>query len=270
MKKYSVVFDNQCGVCSIGVKTFQAVGLMEEDQGVELDSFQQNQIACNVDPARACDEMAVINNETLEVRYGYDGYVDLLSVNYPAISKLMAKSWMKRLFNPFYIFFASNRRVIAPIKPSETTCQPTLKKDYRLTFLLFMGIYAAVITFIKGELLQETEMFGFLNGWKLISITGLGWLLTGLTYQKADKWEYWGHLAMMAGSAVFLQTLGLVGFYLYPSIWWVIGSMLLSDPLMLIIHYRRSKFMGISQKQTLIWWVTLHVTASLLIALYAL
>ena len=124
MKKYSIVFDNKCGVCSVGVQTFKSFGLLDELQGIELDQFQHNSIACNVNPKKACDEMAVINNKSLEVSYGYDGYVQLLSVNYSFLSKIMSLKVVKKLINPFYIFFASNRRVIAPIQPSSSTCLP--------------------------------------------------------------------------------------------------------------------------------------------------
>lgn len=268
MKKYSIVFDNKCGVCSVGVKTFKAIGLMDSQQGIELENFQKNNITCNVDPKRACDEMAVINNETLDVNYGYDGYLDLLSVNRPKIAQFFAGKRIKYFINLFYLFLASNRRVIAPIQPNETTCTPTLKKGYRFSFLLFIGIYALVITYIKGELLHDYPVFEFLSGWKLICVTGLGWLLVGVTYQKQNKWSYWGHLAMIAGSAILLQTLGLVGYYFSPSIWWILVSMGLSDLLMLVMHLKRVKVLGISQIITIRWWLILHLSAVLIIGIF--
>ena len=90
MKKYSIVFDNKCAVCNTSVKTFQKLGFLESIQAIELDKFRENNLACNVNPVRACNEMAVINNESLEVSYGYDGYVNLLGVRFKRLSKFMS------------------------------------------------------------------------------------------------------------------------------------------------------------------------------------
>ena len=140
MKRYSIVFDNKCAVCKTGVKALQSIGFMDLDQGIELDQFHVNSLACNVDPERACDEMAVIDNESLDVSYGYDGYVNLLEVRHKKISKLLSKNLVKLFINPFYLFLASNRRVIAPIQPSSTTCSPKLKKPYRIAFLTLVAL----------------------------------------------------------------------------------------------------------------------------------
>ena len=70
MSKYKIVFDNQCAACSLGVRSLTRMGLMNSNSSIELESFMENDIACNVDPIRACDEMAVINKDTLEVSYG--------------------------------------------------------------------------------------------------------------------------------------------------------------------------------------------------------
>ena len=261
MKRYSIVFDNKCAVCKTGVKALQSIGFMDLDQGIELDQFHVNSLACNVDPERACDEMAVIDNQSLDVSYGYDGYVNLLEVRHKKISKLLSKNFVKSLLNPFYLFLASNRRVIAPIQPSSTTCSPKLKKLYRIAFLTLVALIAGVVTYFKGSLLSRHELFNFLTGWKLITITGFGWLFTAILYQKSNKWDYWGHLAMIALMAILIQIIGLLGFLFSPNITWIIVSMILSDIFMIWMHYRRIKILGANQKQTLIWWLILHLTA---------
>lgn len=268
MSKYSIVFDNQCAACSLGVRSLKKFGLMSSESTIELETFSDNELACNVNPKRACDEMAVINKETLEVSYGYDGYADLISEQYPRLGGFMNKNWVKRLLNPLYLFFASNRRILAPLTPTETTCEPTLKKEFRLGLIALMAVYAGGITYIKGGLLEGSEWFSFLSPWKLISITGVGWLITGLFYNGKRKWDYWGHLSVIAGSAIFIQTLALIGYYFLPSFVWVTGSMLLCDVLMIWMHYKRTKLLGESQKQTLIWWLVLHLSAGGLMVLY--
>ena len=268
MKKYSIVFDNKCAICSITVKTGGFFGLIDENQSIELERFSDNSIACNVNSVKACDEMAVINNETLEVSYGYEGYINLVGVKHKVLASIMALKSIKRLMNKVYLFLASNRRVIAPIQPSDSTCSPTLKKTYRFSFIMFMALYAGIVTYLKGEIFSIYSEFMFLTGWKLVSITGLGWLLVGIVYRKSNKWEYWGHLAMIVGVAMFFQTIGLFGFLFYPSILWLLISMGLSEVVMIWMHYRRMKILGESQLQTIIWWLILHITASLLLLGY--
>jgi hypothetical protein len=268
MKNYTIVFDNQCAVCSIGVKTLKQIGVMGDNNTLELNAFEQNKIACNVDPQKACNEMAVIDQETLEVRYGYDGYVNLVGLRSERLGRVMAKKWVKNLLNPFYVFFASNRRVIAPLQESETVCRPELRKDYRLFLIAFMALFAGTVTYFKGAILNGTNGFEFLNGWKLITITGLGWLLTGIFYREENKWDYWGNLSVIAGTAIFLQFLGLIGYYFIPDFYWVVGTMLASDFIMLWMHYRRVKLLGVSQKYTFRWWLILHLSATGLMALY--
>lgn len=268
MKKYSIVFDNRCAVCNIGARTFKTLGLMDDQQGIALDSFTENEIACNVDPDRACDEMAVINLESLEVTYGYDGWVQIISEKSKILSNFLKLRLVKTTGKLLYIFFASNRRILAPLQIDNNTCKPKLKKGYRFSLLVFLSLFAVAITYKKGELLASTDWFRFLNGWKLISVTGIGWLLTGLMYRNQNKWDYWGHLSVIAGTAIFLQMLALIGYSIFPAMSWVIGSMLLSDFLMIWMHYKRINIMGMSQKYTLIWWLNLHVSAAILITIY--
>lgn len=268
MSKYVIIFDNQCAACSLGVRSLKKIGLMNSKSSIELESFKENDIACNVDPVRACDEMAFIDKDTLEVSYGYDGYTNLFLEKYSFLGKIMKNRIIKWLFNPLYLFFASNRRILAPLKPTESTCKPTLKKNFRLGLIVLMALYSGIITYIKGGLLEQSDWFSFLNPWKLISITGIGWLITGLFYNGKNKWDYWGHLSVIAGTAIFIQTLALVGYYFSPNYIWLFSSMLISDFVMIWMHYRRIKLIEEMQKQTLIWWAILHLSAGILTAIY--
>lgn len=268
MSRYSIVFDNNCAICNLGVQSFRSLGLMTKENSIELQHYRKNNLACNVDPLLACDEMAVIDNETLAVQYGVDGYMLLLADKWPVLSKLLNNKLVKTLINPLYILLASNRRIIAPRELSETTCKPKLKKGYRLALMVLLGLFSAVITFQKGEILKGGDFFGFLDGYKLLQITGIGWLVTGLVYRRENKWDYWGHLSVIAGTAIFIQSLALIGYHIFPSIGWVISSMLVSDLLMLYMHYNRMKLLKMSQKYTVRWWLILHITAGLSVAQY--
>lgn len=265
MKKYSIVFDNQCAVCSLGARGFKAVGLMEDDQTIELENFQESQVACNVDPLKACNEMAVVDMDDFSVEYGLNGWARVVSNKSPLLEKLLRSRFGRVFINPLYLFFASNRRIIAPLNTSSNSCTPDLNKKYRLYLLLLAAVFSGVVTFFKGELISGIEQLSFLTGGKLLLVTGLGWLLTGLFYRQKDKWDYWGHLAMIASGAIFIQFIALL---IHPFVghpYLLLGAMLIGDPLMIYWHYKRMKLLGNSQKQTLVWWSILHISALLML-----
>lgn len=270
MSKYIIVYDDHCGVCNFGVSLMTRTGFVAHESSVQLSQFKNNSITCNIDPQKACDEMAVVNKNTKEVQYGTKGYSLLLAEKYPSFSRLFLSTPLIKIVSPFYLFFASNRRILAPLNLNETLCQPTLKKGYRLSLLIFLGFFATVITYIKGEILSTSEMFSFLNGYKLVQITGVGWILTGIMYNGPKRWDYWGHLAVMAGTAILIQSFALVGYCFIPHLYWIFSSMLITDLLMLYIHYKRIQIMQLSQKHTSKWWLILHITATLSLAQYYL
>ena len=270
MSKYLIVYDNHCAACSIGVNLITKMGIIKAESKVELSLHQSNNLTCNIDPQRACNEMAVINKETNEILYGTEGLALLLAERFPLFTKLSKSKVFISILNPIYLLFASNRRIITPLRINEATCTPTLKKSYRLFMMVMLGIFATVITYKKGEILSNVELFSFLNGFKFIQITGIGWVLTGVFFNGSNRWDYWGHLSIMAGTAILIQSFALIGFHYIPHLAWVIGSMLISDFLMLYMHYNRIRIMGLSQKFTLRWWLILHITALLSLLHYYL
>jgi hypothetical protein len=270
MSKYLIVYDNHCGVCLLGVKLISKMGLIKPESKVELSAHETNDITCNIDPQRACDEMAVINKTTREIQYGTEGYALLIAERFPLLTALSKSKILVNIVNPIYLLFASNRRIIAPLKISQANCTPTLKKGYRLFMIVFLGIFATLITYEKGEILSSVNVFSFLNGFKFIQVTGVGWILTGIFFNGPNRWDYWGHLSVMAGTAILIQSIALLGYNYFPHLAWVISSMLISDFLMLYMHYKRVKTMQLSQKFTLRWWLILHMTAVISLAQYYL
>jgi hypothetical protein len=268
MSKYLIIYDNHCGICSTGAKAFTRLGVLNDEATMKLSDVEKNALACNVNPQQACDEMAVVNKQTSDVSYGVDAYALLVAERSPFFGKVFQNKWIKKMLRPCYKFIASNRRIVAPLKTGAEICQPRLHKGHRLLLIVFMAVFSAVITFQKGELLEHTALFGFLNGFKLLQVTGVGWILTGFLYRQNDKWDYWGHLAIIAGCAIFIQSLALIGYHYFPHVAWILGSMGVSDILMVVMHYKRMKKLDKPQSHTLRWWLLLHLTAGLSIAQY--
>lgn len=270
MSKYLIIFDNHCGACNLSIKLATKLGVIKTESKIALSAYKDNYATCNVDPQRACDEMAVVNKKTQEVCYGVKGYSLLLAEQYPFFSKLSQSELLINILNPLYIFLASNRRIIAPLRISEAKCNPTLKKKYRFFMIFLLGFFATIITYKKGTILSSFEVFSFLDGIKFIQITGVGWLLTGLVFNGSNRWDYIGHLSIIAGTAILIQSFTLILYHFIPHLAWIIGSMIVSDLLMLYMHYNRIKTMQLSQKHTIKWWIILHVTAAISLLQYYL
>lgn len=268
VSNYKIVFDRNCGVCRIGSQTLLKTGMIQEDNILGLDNFHEDRAACNVDPQRACNEMAVVNKTSHEVRYGMEGYAWLLEEQYPRFAKFWNSAFFKVFLSPFYKLFASNRRVIAPVGLQEGLCMPDLHKGRRLAYISLVVLVACIVTYIKGTILADPMEPRWYYGLALISITGPGWILALLVYSGNDKWEYAGHLASIVATAMGIQILALVAWWLMPNPYWIVVSMVLSEIIMILIHYKRMKLLEKPQGYTLKWWIALHGTAALIFSLY--
>ena len=90
--------------------------------------------------------------------YGYDGYTNLFLEKYSFLGKIMKNRIIKWLFNPLYLFFASNRRILAPLKPTESTCKPTLKKEFSFRINPINGTLFRNYNLHKGRLIRTIRL----------------------------------------------------------------------------------------------------------------
>ena len=162
MSKYLIIFDNHCGACNLSMKLATKLGVIKTESKIALSEYKDNYATCNVDPQRACDEMAVVNKKTQEVYYGVKGYSLLLAEQYPFFYKLSQSELLINILNPLYIFLASNRRIIAPLRTSEAKCNHTLKKKYRFFMIFLLGFFVLLLAFfiVKQQSAAIIERFG--------------------------------------------------------------------------------------------------------------
>ena len=160
--KFKVFFDDHCGVCAIGSKLAKnKVGVDEEgiQKLSEVEELNQN-YACQVDPQKACNELAVVEKETNEVQYGWSGIKALIAYHQPTW-KWPHWSWMQSIYYFVYKNIAFNRRVIAPVKITENTCTPERSPVFSNTFLVGCLLLAFGASFIwyRGEFLTFLGMY---------------------------------------------------------------------------------------------------------------
>lgn len=267
-KRYSIVFDNQCGVCNLGAKTMRQAGIMKPGQTIALSEYSDNELACNVDPSRACDEMAVIDLDDLSVVYGVKGWAQVIGEKKPQIGAFLGKPVMVKLLTPVYKLFAFNRRLIAPIKDAELTCEPSLNKFYRVLFLILIAFLGLAVTFASGAVLKNSGHFDFLSGVKLLAVKGPAWFLLWLMVKKDNNWDLAGHISMVVFYPLLIQAAALLVYTQTNSIVMLYGAMLLSVGALIYLFIKRGALLGFSISQRIKGLLVIHIWATVALAFW--
>lgn len=248
-------FDNGCRVCRTGAFLASKSGFSEEETLNPVQDMEEA-VACDMEKARYCNEMAVYDPSTRETRYGVKGIAWVLEDKFGKIARVLSLQPLYSLINFFYHIFSYNRRMIAPVYTKvDNDCQPEFTWTFRLVYIAF----AALISIGVSSYVPIYTTYVYLL------LVGTGWLLHALlifVYGVKNKMEYFGHLATIMLSGILLQVPFLLGYYLFDlPIIVVWCALLLSDILMTWMSYRRVKYLGLSQRITAAWWLTLHLSA---------
>lgn len=261
-KRYSIVFDDQCGVCNLGAKSMRKAGIMQPEQTIALSGFNKNDLACNVDPSRACDEMAVIDLQDLSVVYGVKGWAQVIGEKKPQIGAFLEQPIVVKLLTPGYKLFAFNRRLIAPLKSTKLTCEPSLNKFYRLLFLSVIAIIGLAVTFVSGEVVHEHFNIRFLSGLKLIAVKGSAWFLVWLLAKKGNTWDVAGHIGMVVFYPLFIQAIALLVYLQIGSAIVLYVASVLSIIVVWLMFFRRGSLLHFSVPKIVLGLIAMHIWAA--------
>jgi hypothetical protein len=274
MKKASKVifFDNGCRVCRTGALLAGKSGIASQAELNELQEMNE-EVSCDLDKARYCNEIAVYDVVTKESRYGIKGMIWFLEDKWGKWINVFLLPPIYQILNFFYHIFSYNRKMIAPVYDKvENDCKPEFHWFYRLFYLLFCIVISVCVSFVMGEKLVVVKYLDDWNGWWMLLFTGIGWgvhALLLLSYKVESKMEYLGHLATVMLSGILLQIPFLLSLSLFDNAGaWLILGLQLSDVLMHYLHYKRVKYLGVSQRITFAWSITLHVTAAMVFIAY--
>lgn len=273
-----MVYDADCPLCMAYTGAFIKTKMLDADGRI---SYQQvgGEFVPGMDAERAKNEIALINRETGEVKYGLESLLTIIETRFRWIGWLGRLQPLKFFFQKLYNFISYNRKVIIPAKPVSGVgsasdvrsfdltqqvqgdnsrhhtrmydCTPTFKLKYRIAYLLIVWLLTSVtlVQYSKllGTLIPATDFvreFIICGGqvfFQAIAITFV---------TRTKHWDYLGNMMTVSlfGALLLLPAL-LVGKLLtgIPPLIFMLYFMLVVG-VMLYEHARRMKLLGLG------WW----------------
>ena len=245
-----LIYDESCPACRAYTKGFVRLGLLSSAGRQSNCSLQNRHLLKQVDPQRARNEIPLIDTETGKTHYGVDALLIILASRWPQFSQYMRRRFWYRLWEGFYAFISSNRRIIAPPKPGRweiLDLQPDFQPRLRL---LFIGLIFSCILLVHTLSIQQID-------WPLFALIGSQLALVVLHTRLAQQTnrletilDYMGHLGMcFLIGGVFKY----IGFSLHQEWLMVIGSALIIGQ-----HFVRTSLLGVSSWVSL-WFTVLYL-----------
>jgi len=265
------VYDGNCRFCKGVITTltrWKWIDISKTEAYYDMAPDKQSKI----DLQHFRSEMAIIDMNGGRTLYGLEGVLYSVGYRFPFLRKIKREGFIFPFLNFLYKNIAWNRYVImTPASPIKCDCEPPLNKFYRLSLFSFCVMVAIIISALKGLALGKhllvipDPVFSVTMG---LLIVGTGWMLQLLIARIALRgemfYDYLGHIGiiMLTGVTVLIPALAL--FWL-PDVFFysILGiSVLISSIVMFRMHYKRVAAIGLSQKWTLLWAVSLFSTAS--------
>lgn len=112
-----------------------------------------------MDAERAKNEIALINRETGEVKYGLESLLTIIETRFKWIGVVARIQPLKFLIKKLYNFISYNRKVIAPAQPVDSSsrqfdCTPTFKLKYRVAYILMVWVLTSLVLVEYSHLLE--------------------------------------------------------------------------------------------------------------------
>jgi len=256
-----VFFDNGCKVCRTGALLAGKSGIASQAELTELQEMNE-EVSCDLDKARYCNEIAVYDVVTKESRYGIKGMIWFLEDKWGKWINVFLLPPIYQILNFFYHIFSYNRKMIAPVYDKvENDCKPEFHWGYRLG-------YVFIVLFLVW-LFTEWLFFVMIVP-SFLSI----FFIAFLTEKNLAKMDYLGHLTTIfvqqyfLGNA-FMFVAGLcalalgVGYFFFLSIasFFVIIFYLFT----FYVHDKRIRYLGLNRRLSFLFILLTFVSHAMLI-----
>ena len=254
LKGYTICYDGVCPMCSLYTGVFVRSGMLDEEGRV---TYQQlpGDLARHIDRQRAVNEIALVDRQTGEVKYGIDSLFAIIGHSYPALARLFRYRAFHWLMDKAYRFVSYNRRVIVPSsldgKPED---QPAFRRTYRLAYLLVSWLITAWILTGYSRILEP--LLPASRFYREFLICGGQLLWQGLIIaqvQRGRTWDYLGNMMTVsfAGGLALLPGLLAARWLEAPGLF--AGYFLLVAGCMFLEHIRRMRLLGLGWTMSLTW-----------------
>jgi predicted DCC family thiol-disulfide oxidoreductase YuxK len=145
LKNNVIIYDHECPMCAAYTGAFLKFELLDKNGRYKYTDLDQFSAKSLIDRDRARHEIALIDTQKMEVRYGLDSLFYILTQRFPSFGVLFRQKWFLLIMKQLYYFISYNRKIIAPSsKQNETSCTPDFHLKYRLSYIM-ATLYAVVV-----------------------------------------------------------------------------------------------------------------------------
>jgi predicted DCC family thiol-disulfide oxidoreductase YuxK len=151
LKNNVIIYDHECPMCAVYTGAFVKFELLDKEGRFKFADLQHLPIASIIDKDRARHEIALIDIEKKEVRYGLESLFYILGTRFPFLHLIFKQKWFQLFMQPLYYFISYNRKVIAPSSTQNSqSCNPDFHLKYRVLYILLMMYVVGVFAFSFG------------------------------------------------------------------------------------------------------------------------
>ncbi|ASK29910.1 hypothetical protein CEY12_07240 [Chryseobacterium sp. T16E-39] len=251
LNNHTLIYDNECPMCSIYSKGFTKCGMLDE-HGREAFSEMSFKNKSVIDFNRAKNEIALVDHSKNEVVYGLDSLLVIIGNSFPVLERIARIQPLYWFFRKLYSFVSYNRKQIIPSNKEYTdqSCVPEFNVKYRVGYIAFVVFFSSYVLSIFTTKLGLHLDQNFPREF-IICLGQIAWQSLFLkTYLKDKIWDYVGNMMTVSliGTILLLPALLInaspVFYIIYFGI--VVSVMLLE-------HWRRCKILRLNAFPTISW-----------------
>lgn len=146
LKKHVIIYDDECPLCDLYTGGFVKSGMLDANGRKPFRSMDVK-IEHMIDRKRACNEIALVNEENGRVLYGTESLFAIISHSYPVLRGLFRFRPFVWLINKLYSFISYNRKVIIPgtMFEAKNSCVPEYNLRYRWAYIIIGCLATSII-----------------------------------------------------------------------------------------------------------------------------
>jgi hypothetical protein len=254
LKNHVILYDAECPMCKVYTNVFIKSGMLDVAGRVAYQQMPET-VCPFVDKQRAVNEIALVNTQTGEVRYGVHSVFKVIANSFPIFKPLFSFGPFIWLMSKVYAFISYNRRVIILADITDAKgLQPSFRLSYRMAYLVFTWALTGYILTAYARLLTGFVPIG--NSYREYLICGGQIMFQGIIvslYVPAKRWEYLGNMMTISfAGALFLTPMLFIT--VLPEIIYLFYFLAVAG-LMLLEHIRRSKLLHLDWYLSVTWVV---------------
>jgi predicted DCC family thiol-disulfide oxidoreductase YuxK len=256
LKKHVIIYDDECPLCELYTGGFIKSGMLDKCGRTPFRTLDPK-IEKLIDRKRACNEIALVNEEEGFVLYGTESLCAIIGNSFPFLKSLFRFRPFIWLVNKLYSFISYNRKVIIPGAEFEakSSCVPDYNRTYRWAYIIVGCFITAIVLNGYSALLSSILPFSMFS--RELAICGGQIIFQGalISLLRRDRLlHYLGNMISVSlmGALLLLPALllnSMTPLNIYINLAWfglVVGLMFLE-------HWRRVKILEIHWFASIGW-----------------